>query len=54
MGNSPGQVKDGSMGRPLPGYPVVLVDPVTGARRRRRDGVAEGEICLDLSSARSG
>src|SRR5215510_8547094 len=32
IGNSPGQpVKLGSMGRALPGYPVVLVDPVTGA-----------------------
>jgi len=30
VGNTPGQpVKAGSMGRPLPGYPVVLVDPVT-------------------------
>ncbi len=44
VGNSPGQpVKPGSMGRPLPGYPVVLVDPVTGAPGK------DGEICLDLS-----
>ena len=44
VGNSPGQpVKPGSMGRPLPGYPVVLVDPVTG------EPGAEGELCLDLS-----
>ena len=43
VGNPPGQpVKPGSMGRPLPGYPVVLVDPVTGAPGR------DGEICLDL------
>ncbi|MBS1697190.1 MAG: AMP-binding protein, partial [Actinobacteria bacterium] len=51
VGNSPGQVvKDGSMGRPLPGYPVVLVDPVTGTRLDGdADGVAEGEICLDLA-----
>ncbi len=42
-GNTPGQpVKPGSMGRPLPGYPVVLVDPVTGTPGR------DGEICLDL------
>ena len=28
IGNSPGQpVKPGSMGRPLPGYRVVLLDP---------------------------
>ena len=32
-----------SMGRPLPGYSVVLVDPVTGEPGR------DGEICLDLS-----
>ncbi len=45
IGNSPGQlVKDGSMGRPMPGYPVVLLDPVTGER-----SPDEGEICLDLS-----
>jgi acetyl-CoA synthetase len=44
VGNPPGQlVKPGSMGRPLPGYPVVLVDPVTGAPGR------DGEICLDLT-----
>ncbi|MBW4717729.1 AMP-binding protein [Saccharothrix obliqua] len=44
VANTPGQpVKPGSMGRPVPGYPVVLVDPVTG-----RPG-EEGEICLDLS-----
>jgi len=45
VGNSPGQpVKDGSMGRPLPGYPIVLVDPVTGLPDEH-----EGEICLDLT-----
>ena len=28
VGNTPGQpVKPGSMGRPMPGVPVVLVDP---------------------------
>src|SRR6516164_4186060 len=44
VGNTPGQpVKLGSMGRPLPGYPVVLVDPVTSAPG------AEGELCLDLA-----
>ena len=44
VGNPPGQpLKPGSMGRPLPGYPVVLVDPVTGEPSR------DGEICLDLS-----
>lgn len=44
VGNTPGSpVKPGSMGRPLPGYPVVLVDPLTGTVND-----AEGEICLDL------
>jgi acetyl-CoA synthetase len=47
VGNTPGsEVRPGSMGRPLPGVPVVLVDPVTG---RRVEGPGEGEICLDLS-----
>ncbi|HEY0165483.1 MAG TPA: AMP-binding protein [Jatrophihabitans sp.] len=33
IGNPPGEpVKPGSMGRPLPGYRVVLADPVTGQR----------------------
>jgi acetyl-CoA synthetase len=45
IANTPGQpIKPGSMGRPVPGYPVVLVDPVTGER-----DVAEGEICIDLN-----
>jgi acetyl-CoA synthetase len=45
IANTPGQpVKAGSMGRPLPGVPVVLVDPVTG-----HEAHEEGEICLDLS-----
>jgi acetyl-CoA synthetase len=45
IANTPGQaVKAGSMGRPVPGFDVVLVDPVTGEPAR------EGEICLDLSS----
>ncbi|HXQ63926.1 MAG TPA: AMP-binding protein [Steroidobacteraceae bacterium] len=42
VGNPPGQpLKLGSMGRPLPGYSVVLLTP---------DGTAgeEGEVCLDL------
>jgi acetyl-CoA synthetase len=45
VGNLPGRpVKPGSMGRPLPGVPIVLVDPVSGAASD------EGEICLDLSA----
>ena len=44
VGNTPGSaVKLGSMGRPLPGMPVVLVDPISG------QPADEGEICLDLS-----
>ncbi|MFF2146755.1 AMP-binding protein [Kitasatospora sp. NPDC058190] len=44
VGNTPGaRVKPGSMGRPLPGVPVVLVDPVSGVP------ADEGELCLDLS-----
>ncbi len=46
IGNTPGsEVKPGSMGRPLPGYPVVLVDPVTN----EPSTTGEGEICLDLA-----
>ncbi len=46
VGNTPGSaVKPGSMGKPLPGMPVVLVEPVTA---ERVEGVGEGEICLDL------
>jgi len=37
------------MGRPLPGVPVVLVDPASG---RVVDGPGEGEICLDLHGGR--
>jgi len=44
IGNPPGQpVKSGSMGRPLPGYPVVLLDA------DGRESNDEGEICLRLA-----
>jgi acetyl-CoA synthetase len=42
IGNAPGQpLKPGSMGRPLPGYTIALLDP---------DGkpADEGEVCIDL------
>ncbi|EWT00783.1 AMP-dependent synthetase [Intrasporangium oryzae NRRL B-24470] len=54
VGNTPGSpVKPGSMGRPLPGCPVVLVDPLTNepVTEPGPDGVREGEICLDLAAA---
>jgi acetyl-CoA synthetase len=44
IGNTSGQpVKPGSMGRPLPGYVIELIDPASGARAET------GEICIDLS-----
>jgi acetyl-CoA synthetase len=44
VGNCPGQpLKLGSMGRPLPGYTVALLDPIAG------EPAEEGELCLDLS-----
>jgi acetyl-CoA synthetase len=44
VGNAPGsRLKAGSMGLPLPGVRIDLVDPITGAV------TDEGEICLDLS-----
>jgi acetyl-CoA synthetase len=52
VGNTPGSVvRPGSMGRPLPGYPVVVVDPMTNrvVAEPDADGLREGEICLDLA-----
>ncbi|MBT0961116.1 AMP-binding protein [Denitromonas iodatirespirans] len=44
IGNPPGQrLKPGSMGRPLPGYKIALID---GDGKRAE----EGEVCLDLSA----
>jgi len=44
VANTPGvQLVPGSMGRPLPGCPIVLIDPVSG------EPADEGEICLDLT-----
>jgi acetyl-CoA synthetase len=41
VGNPPGQpVKVGSMGRPMPGYRIALVDMISGEERD------EGEICV--------
>ncbi|HEY4366095.1 MAG TPA: AMP-binding protein [Steroidobacteraceae bacterium] len=48
VGNSPGQpIKSGSMGRPLPGFRVELVN-AEGKRDR------EGELCLPLESRPTG
>ena len=44
IGNIAGEpLKPGSMGRPMPGVPVALIDPLTG------ELAEEGEIVLDLS-----
>ena len=49
VGNPPGiEVRPGSMGLPLPGYEIALVDPLTGAVVTEPG--AEGEICLPLAS----
>lgn len=49
IGNPPaGELVVGSMGRPLPGYPVALLDPVSGA------AAEEGEICLALDPRPAG
>ena len=48
VGNPPGQkIKFGSMGKPLPGYRVVLLDPDD-------QPADEGEISLDLADAQLG
>ncbi|MCH0541222.1 AMP-binding protein [Streptomyces sp. MUM 203J] len=47
IGNPPGRAPaPGSMGFPLPGHTVVLIDPETG--REVPDG-SPGELCLDLA-----
>ncbi|MEV0391001.1 AMP-binding protein [Nonomuraea sp. NPDC050643] len=47
IGNAPDEpVRPGSMGRPLPGYEVVLIDPVSGEQGN------DGEICLPLDDRR--
>ena len=48
VGNPPGQpIKPGSMGRPLPGYRIVLLD-IDG------QPADEGEICIDLAEPPQG
>ena len=48
IGNPPGAVvKPGSMGQPLPGYRIALLDP-SGAESE------EGEICIDMTQRPAG
>jgi acetyl-CoA synthetase len=48
IGNTPGQsVKPGSMGRPLPGYRILLEDHEGGS-------ADEGEICIELQAPPQG
>ncbi|MCX5375053.1 AMP-binding protein [Streptomyces sp. NBC_00091] len=50
VGNFPGTpVKPGSMGRPAPGYEIVLLDALTG-----KESPDEGELCVDLRPAPAG
>lgn len=49
VANTPGQpITIGAMGKPLPGYDVVLVDPTTGAE------CDDGELCLRLDPRPAG
>lgn len=49
IANTPGQpIIIGAMGKPLPGYDVVLVDPATGAEGD------DGELCLRLDPRPAG
>jgi acetyl-CoA synthetase len=49
VANSPGQrVLPGSMGRPVPGFRIELLDPVTGAP------APEGEICVAMEPRPTG
>lgn len=48
IANTPGQpIKVGAMGKPLPGYDIVLIDPATDEISE-----TEGEICIRLGDAR--
>src|SRR3954469_9094149 len=49
IANTPGQpVKPGSMGRPVPGFTIELIDPLTG------EPAGEGEICVALEPRPTG
>jgi acetyl-CoA synthetase len=46
IANTPGSdILPGAMGRPLPGVPIVLADPLTGILGN------DGELCVDLSAS---
>ncbi|MCB9640592.1 MAG: AMP-binding protein [Myxococcales bacterium] len=48
VGNSPGQkVKEGSMGRPMPGFPLALIDP-------EGNEASEGELSIRLAEKPTG
>lgn len=47
VANTPGlPVTPGSMGRPLPGFDVMLLDPQTDQEAPALEGSQEGELCL--------
>ncbi|MCU7725913.1 AMP-binding protein [Actinoplanes sp. KI2] len=49
VANTPGRpVKPGSMGRPVPGFTIELIDPLTG------EPTTEGEICVALDPRPTG
>ncbi len=49
VANTPGpRIRIGSMGVPLPGFEVAVVDPVTGEES------SEGELCLRLDPRPAG
>lgn len=48
IANTPGQeVKPGSLGRPLPGYEIVIIDPAT---EELIEGPGEGHVCVKLEN----
>ena len=53
LGNAPGEaMHPGSMGRPLPGVEIVLVDQHSGERIPADRQRAEGEVCIELANGR--
>ncbi len=53
IANTPGQtVKPGSMGRPVPGYSIALIDPVTGEHGRRGRDLPEARSAAARADGR--